>query len=169
MNPDSQTLNLRDIHLPSSIAWWPPAPGWWIVLAVIVSLSVLGIFLYRRKQRRKMFVAATQEFENIQHHYTDNQNVQLLAKALSIWLRRVCLSFYPRADVAALTGTAWLEFLDSGLPLGITDHKFHHGVGQVLITAPYQANVDIDADELLLLCQSWLKGLAKRSGRYADD
>ena len=32
---------LRDIHLPEASLWWPPAPGWWISLALILLLAWL--------------------------------------------------------------------------------------------------------------------------------
>jgi hypothetical protein len=35
MNPDP-LAQLRDIHLPEPVSWWPPAPGWW-GLALVVS------------------------------------------------------------------------------------------------------------------------------------
>ena len=38
MNPnDAAQLALRDIHLPGLIAWWPPAPGWWLVAALALA------------------------------------------------------------------------------------------------------------------------------------
>ena len=36
MTPDPYSLdNLRDIVEPASIPWWPPAPGVWLLLALV--------------------------------------------------------------------------------------------------------------------------------------
>lgn len=159
MNPNSPTLDLRDIHLPDGISWWPLAPGWWIMLSIILLSLAVGIFLYRRKQRRRMHRAATHEFANIKVAYAQHGDVQQLVKALSVWLRRVCLSFYPRVDVAGLTGQAWLEFLDNNL----STMQFSEGAGQVLISAPYQQVAKLNADELLTVCQAWLSNLPRHA------
>ena len=29
-------LPLRDVHEGVAPAWWPPAPGWWLLLGAIV-------------------------------------------------------------------------------------------------------------------------------------
>ena len=29
-------LPLRDLRLPEPVGWWPPAPGWWILAAIVV-------------------------------------------------------------------------------------------------------------------------------------
>jgi len=163
MNPDSPTLNLRDIHLPDGISWWPLAPGWWIVLSIILLILTLGIFLYRRKQRRRMHRAALQELTNIKTAYAQHADDQQLVKALSVWLRRVCLSFYPRVDVAGLTGKQWLEFLDSGLNKDKQTMRFSEGAGQVLISAPYQQVAEVNADELLSICHNWLTSLPRHA------
>ena len=52
MNPATGP-DLRDIHLPRRAGWWPPAPGWWvlgaIVLAALVYLCV-KLYLYTKRQ-----------------------------------------------------------------------------------------------------------------------
>ena len=39
---DSEELleQLADIHLPTEISYWPPAPGWWI-LSILVVIGVI--------------------------------------------------------------------------------------------------------------------------------
>ena len=43
---------LRDIHLPQSGGFWPPAPGWWLLIAIAIALGILAFVLIRRKRRK---------------------------------------------------------------------------------------------------------------------
>ena len=162
MNPAGNKLQLRDIHLPDSISWWPPAPGWWLILLIIVAVIVLAAFLYRYRQNQLLHRAAKLELEKIKTAYEQSLDTQLLVKSLSIWLRRVCLSFYPRINVAGLTGKAWLEFLDQQLITKKSSYRFSEGAGSVLINAPYQANSDVHVEDLINLCHHWLQCLPRR-------
>ena len=162
MNPTTTTLTLHDIHLPAEISWWPPAPGWWIIFGLFLLLLVIIYILYRRKQARKVYRAAKQELQNIKHDYEQSRDAQQLLQQLSIFLRRACLSFYPRVDVAGLTGTAWLEFLDGVFANSKDTHRFRSETGRLLISAPYQHEQSIDADALVLLCESWCRALPTR-------
>ena len=42
---DENALPLRDLHLPDAIGWWPPAPGWWVVIALLA--AGLGYLAWR--------------------------------------------------------------------------------------------------------------------------
>ena len=46
MNPAASNLQLRDIHLPDAVSWWPPAPGWWLLLGGLL-LALLFIRVIR--------------------------------------------------------------------------------------------------------------------------
>ncbi|MDT8453350.1 MAG: DUF4381 domain-containing protein [Gammaproteobacteria bacterium] len=160
--PTATTLELRDIHLPEPISWWPPAPGWWLLLGLVV-LVIAAAFLfrlYRKKQVLKKQVMA--EFEAICANYQTEKNHLALVRALSILLRRACISFYPRSEAAGLTGAAWLEFLDrTG-----REKKFSAEPGCLLATAPYLAEtttLDIDAEQLMQLCAQWLKAQPRKN------
>jgi len=150
------TLELRDIHLPEPISWWPPAPGWWFLLGGLL-LVVLAVYLFRhyqKKQALKKQVLA--EFETICTQYQSDKNSIALIQSISILLRRACISFYPRSEAASLTGKAWLHFLDS---TG-NEKTFDSEHGQLITTAPYLAEntqLDIDAEKVIRLCENWLK------------
>ncbi len=152
---EPQQLPLRDIHLPEAIGWWPPALGWWLVLGLICSL-VLAFFLLRRwlrNRRKEPKRIARRELEKLQTEYLQHHDPKLLVKEISILLRRLYLSSYPRAEVASLAGEAWLEFLDKQLG----NSQFTQGQGRCLIEAPYQRNVAISVKTLLELCWSLLQ------------
>ncbi len=160
MSPATQQpLPLRDIHLPEPVSWWPPAPGWWglaVLILLLVGLLFLGRVLYRRGQLRR---EARQALQAIESRYKIHQNDQQLAADLSTLLRRVALSCSPRAEVAGLTGDAWLDFLDRGVA-GSRFHKaFSTGVGRALVEAPYRAAVKIEGAALLKLCAAWVEAL----------
>jgi len=165
MNPTPNDLPLRDIHLPDGISWWPPAAGWWWLLGIILFIGITGFLAYRYYRHRLLHRAAKRELEMIQQSYVETSDSQLLVKSLSIWLRRVSLSFYPRQGVAGLTGTAWLAFLDTAFINKKRAERFSAETGVLLSHAPYQANSEIDVDGLLQLCQNWLQCLPRQGRR----
>ena len=43
MNDPGSLQNLNDIVVPGPVAWWPPAPGWYVLAAfALAGLAWLG-------------------------------------------------------------------------------------------------------------------------------
>ena len=155
LNP--QVLDLRDIHLPEAISWWPVAPGWWIIAAGILILLFI-IFISRKIYiNRQLKRDISSEINIIKQQFEQTQNKSELARSLSILLRRASISYYPAENIAGLTGENWLALLDQdSLDKGA---GFQSETGKLLITAPYQSEqslADFDAQSLIQLCESWL-------------
>ncbi|MBT8092901.1 MAG: DUF4381 domain-containing protein [Gammaproteobacteria bacterium] len=141
MNPEP--LPLRDLHLPDTVGWWPPAPGWWVLLALVVAaLGVLAMRTYRRWQRNAPRRHALRELARCEAEYLQHRNAVLLGKELSALLRRGMLAYAPRAEIAGLTGKAWLEWLDQDMPLPY----FHTEGGKSLLQLPYRSPEDDCSD-----------------------
>lgn len=156
MTPDPLTLPLRDIHLPAAVAWWPPAPGWWLLLLLVVALTAGILAWLRLRMRYRLRKASMAQLERILTEYQREADTAELTKQLSTLLRRVALSRYPRADVASLTGSAWLAFLDKAYG----GDGFTTGAGRCLADAPYRQSPtpgDAEGSQLLALCASWVK------------
>ena len=152
-NPQ-QVLQLRDIHLPGDPAFWPPAPGWWLVAAVTIALlawmTVIALRRYRLHRHRQRVLGALARLEQ---ELANERSPDALAR-LSVLLRRLALVRYPRERVAALTGSSWLRFLDESGGNG----RFAEGPGSVLGTGPYQRSLpsDLDAAGLVVLIREWV-------------
>jgi hypothetical protein len=115
VNPASaQPLNalaeLRDIHLPAQVPIWPLAPGWWLLLALLVATS-LALHFAMRARRRSLKRAALCELDGIATNFRANADVCVLARSLSTLLRRVAIARHPRRQVASLHGADWSRFL----------------------------------------------------------
>ncbi|MFT3931456.1 MAG: DUF4381 domain-containing protein [Spongiibacteraceae bacterium] len=108
--------NLRDIHLPEPVGWWPPAPGWWIVTAlIIVGIIALGMWLLRRTRARRYRKLALQQLQMIYRNWQHEKNDAAFAQATNRLLKQTALAAFPADDVAALNGADWLDFLDRKL------------------------------------------------------
>lgn len=160
MNPAE--LPLRDIHLPPPVSLWPPAPGWCgLVGLLLLVLAIRALFRYRDRRRRALPAVARREMAALRQAYREHGDPRRLAADMSVLLRRICISRFPRTHVAALTGNAWLDFLDAQLG----GDRFRNGIGRVLVTAPYGGDGNIDAEGLLGLCENWLRAVTSRSTR----
>jgi len=154
-----QTLDLRDIHLPEPISWWPIAPGWWMLITSLL-LIIAVIFILRKiylgKQLKRDIAS---ELDNIKKQFQKTQNKSQLAKSLSILLRRASISYYPKSDIAGLTGEHWLAYLDKTNVKPSRINSFKSNEGKVLLSAPYlpdNTKLDFDAQSLIDICESWL-------------
>ncbi|MDX2480988.1 MAG: DUF4381 domain-containing protein [Desulfuromusa sp.] len=148
--PAVPTLPLHDIHLPAAIGYWPPAPGWWLLLGLVILCGLGILLLIRFRQRRRLRRLALAQLDSLQ-----GLSGRELASALSRLLRQAAISHFPRHEVAGLSGDAWLAFLDGRF----SERPFTTGVGRILCDAPYRPSVEIQATPLLDLCRKWLKQL----------
>jgi hypothetical protein len=137
--------SLRPLHLPAPVGWWPPAPGWWLLALLVLLLGGAAGWYYRRTALRR---AALAELQRLQQHVTDDT---ALTAALNQLLRRVALARFPRTQVAALSGTAWLRFLEARAS------GFVSGPGRVLAAAPYQRGCAVDRVALVALARRWIR------------
>jgi hypothetical protein len=155
---DPQTLlsQLRDIHMPEPVSWWPPAPGWWLLAGLLVLAGLLWWTLARRR-RPAHIKSALRELDALQATFQADGNHQRLITDVSRLLRRAALAHFPRQQVAGLTGQQWLEFLDRS---GHTS-AFASGPGKALASAPYDPRAQWDAPALLGAARTWLTRLAR--------
>lgn len=123
---------LRDIHLPAPLEFWPPAAGWWLLAALALAGTIYGIYLLVRAwrsnaYRRQAVVELADIFAN------SNAEAQTQLANINELLKRVALSRFPREHVANLSGESWVAFLDQAMG----GHEFTMGPGQILIDGPY--------------------------------
>ena len=150
-------LPLRDIHLPEPVGWWPPAPGWWLLLGLALAGAAAWAWLaWRRRTRVRR--AALAELKRIERDYAAKGDVARLAKELSTLMRRAAITADERRRVAGLTGEEWLAWLDRGLD----GRPFSEGPGRCLAEAPYRSDAEeqvVDAMALLGTCRARLRNL----------
>lgn len=158
-----EELPLRDIHLPDPISGWPPAIGWWLLLALLVLLGV-GLSLWLRHRRRETPVKrALRQLADIE---TADMDGREKLQALSGLMKRVALSLDSREVVAGMSGQDWLAWLASRTG----DLRFEQPLGRLLIEAPFRPQADAATlDELLVLCRDGLKALGAARKRITQD
>ncbi|WP_421999197.1 DUF4381 domain-containing protein [Reyranella sp.] len=143
MNDPADLANLRDLALPPDVSLWPPAPGWWVLAAALLALVLLVVLAgvqrywrnaYRREALRMLADAA--------------------ASDISAVLKRAALVAWPRAEVAPLSGEAWLAFLDRS---GRTT-AFSSGPGRAIETLAFGGSATAsEQDGARLAARAWLR------------
>ena len=132
---DPEQIPLRDLHLPEAIGWWPLAPGWWFVIAVVL-IGLVFLLRYGLRVRTKSAARryAQVELNSIVLDFEQQQNAVAFGASISELLRRTMLAYAPRQDVAGLTGEEWLAWLDQDLAQPV----FVNGPGRQLLHLPYR-------------------------------
>jgi hypothetical protein len=156
MELDLVLSGLRDIHIPRPVSLWPLAMGWWGILIFVIS-SVSYTLLKKHKSKPKNIWKITKpELVRIQKSYRIHRSEAQSCADLSMLIRRVVLLYYPRTDIASLTGEQWLKFLDNTT----SNQDFSNGLGRWVVTAPYMSEPKLDIKQTFSFVRGWLKQLS---------
>lgn len=100
-------LPLRDIHLPPNPSWWPLAPGWWVVLCMVLASVAVALMLYRRvRYRKRQQAKMLAELEQLTVRHGDEA---VYASAVHQFLRRMTRRY--AAEAHHLQGESWRDAL----------------------------------------------------------
>lgn len=153
MNDPASLQNLNDLAMPAPVPLWPPAPGWYLVLALSVLLAAWLLrrawLRQRRNRYRKQALAALSRLAPP----AAGSDAHRLAELL----KRAALTAWPRSEIAALSGAAWHRFLDRTA----ASDRFSRGAGATLDRLAYGdgegAVSETDWLELKSAAEHWLK------------
>jgi hypothetical protein len=159
MSADPTSLdNLFDIVTPPAVPWWPPAPGWFVVGGAAVVLVIrLAWWAWKRWRAAAYRRAALAEWQRLKTRAADPEERGAALRQLPELIKRTALAAFPRDEVASLSGTAWLQFLDR---TGRTD-AFTRGTGQLLSELAYDPRLSTQLDsaaveELFGVVRRWI-------------
>jgi hypothetical protein len=151
--------NLYDILPPAPVPWWPLAPGWYVVGGVALVLAAWASWRWWRHWQAAAYRrAALAELQQLKTRTADNAQRVAALQELPALVKRTALVAFPRQEVASLSSTAWLQFLDR---TGCTD-AFTRGRGQLLPALSYDPHAAgglaaQDMAELFNVVSGWIR------------
>lgn len=152
MSDAASLQNLNDIVVPAALSWWPPAPGWYVIGALLLILLLWqGTRSWSNWRNNRYRREALAELAEI-------QSGRVAANGLPELLKRTALSAWPRSQVAALSGAEWHQFLDDSATMA----RFSAGAGEALDRLAYAGSgehglSDGQLEDTLTAVETWLK------------
>jgi hypothetical protein len=128
--PAELLAQMNDIRGLDKISAWPPGPGWWIILGILIAVAFYAVRRYRHARSWKG--DALRALETLESRIT-GANSRDVASELAATLRRIAITRHSRSEAAGLEGERWLEWLRQHDPKGFNWTKD----GRLLIDAPY--------------------------------
>ncbi len=153
---------LRDIHLPDPVSWWPPAPGWWLLALVAALLAVLAWLGYYRRSRKPLHRLALDDLARIRAAYDADGEARATLNEIAALLRRILISYRGRHGFADSTGAAFGGQIRELSAAGFSDADL-----DLLGRARYRRDVDADVAALLDACERWVRQLPREAPRAA--
>ncbi|CAA0098898.1 Uncharacterised protein [Halioglobus japonicus] len=117
MNPQDPLANLHPLRQPELIGWWPPAPGWWLLLCLTILAVAVLVYLLRKHHRKNAYRRqALRQLQALHTKFQHDDNDGDYLGDINALLKSVALLAYPRSSVASQHGAAWRMFLNQSLP-----------------------------------------------------
>ena len=138
---------LKDIYLPVEPHWWPPAPGWWVIAALIFAiLWWFGRRLWAYRVATRPIRAAQRIIDSlITEEATATSNDATLANQCNEVLKRLLVVALGMRTLTNQSGETWLRTLDQ---LSMTT-SFTQGAGSALGEDRFRPQFSANRDALL--------------------
>lgn len=144
---------LRDIHIPPPEGFWPPAPGWWIVLLLVIGLAgAVTVWIHRRRQKNAWYRTARRELDRLADR---GAGTSQWFEELNALLKQSALARYPDRQPQALTGSGWVDFLLETSP---ADPVASRPVVTAMAESCYQPSPTCTPEEAIRFARVWIGG-----------
>ena len=140
--------DLKDIHLPDAITWWPLAPGWWLLMLAIILLVAALTACYHFWKKRAYRRLALQELEEITANTDSTTNTDHYLETIAGLIRRTAIAGSTDKQIAHWQGSQWQEYLQQHMP---------EDQAQLIAVSRYQANHSVDKLQLANAARQWIK------------
>ena len=143
---------LRDIHLPEPISWWPPAPGWWLLALVACALLAWLIrFIYRRYKAKHYRRQALGQLQVLQ----TETDPQAKLRGLFVLLKQTANCAYPSRQPSSLAIEPFVDFLR----FSCDESVFSQSTGELqsLLYAKQSSGQSQDLEALFEDARIWIK------------
>jgi hypothetical protein len=164
MDSEELLAQLADIHLPEPVSFWPPAPGWWILAAIVIAAIIFGaIKLIAAARYRKITDHALAELDKCYQAYAaDSESesdknalqLQFVNRANSVF-KRVALYHFDNTEIASLGGSQWVEFMRDSGNGQLLDAQIAHA----LSVGRFGTDIDVDVENFYAFGRQWISSL----------
>ncbi len=154
---------LQPLILPEPVGFWPPAPGWWLLLILLPALGY-GLWRARTLLPKKASSETVEPLDPLRqaalvelaqmHKPYDGAPAGAWLQQINGLLKRLCRNHYPYSQSHTLNGRKWLAFLDNRCPAaGLTRWM-------ILVEGAYKPECKLDDKAINGLTQSvetWIR------------
>ena len=150
--------NLNDIVMPATISWWPLAPGWYALMAILCLFVFWAGWRYWQHWHHNLYRRqALLELAEIHSELNSTGKLTALIK-LPALLKRTALAAYPRKQIIGFNTEDWFAFLNTSTPTPV----FNPGLICDLKTIAYasknqDALLNIASAPLLESVENWIR------------
>lgn len=149
MIPDEVLEQLRDIQTPPPAGLWPPAPGWWILAALVLATVAVAAFMGWRRHRCQAPKRAA--MERLSRYAIPEHAGPDWYAGLNRLLKEVALARYPAEHPAGLSGEQWGHFLAR-----TSDNP--ERPWQQLVNASYRPRSELAPADAWQMAEQWIRG-----------
>jgi hypothetical protein len=152
-SPEMPILPLRELKLPPEPGYWPLAPGWWVLIGLLVLLLVwMGIKWLRYQRKKSRWQEINHQLSEIEYGYTQHQNKQQLLTEVSAFLRRFVRFQIKQQQATTLAGDNWVDYLNQ-----LQGAAAFEPYATSLTQGVFQAKHEFDAEGLLATTRNFIK------------
>lgn len=139
MNDPTSLDNLHPIVLPTMKGFWPLAPGWYLIAAFLVGVSVFVVFRILQKRKANKYRRDALVQLSVLQKMLGNKEAENALRALPVLIKSTALYAYSRNKIASLYGERWVDFLNETL----SEPLFSKEDGVLLAQLSYGTPTDV--------------------------